>query len=577
MGLFRIFRVRRSKYKTVYDCESLEREIHMKKGSVPVWQCCLAVWISLNASNVLAQSSTTLPTVPEELRFPTTESSPPTVQLQATSSLAEEVVSVPVQFDLEGENLQVQSKNQRISIFARGVDLRMVLSHLAQESGVDIVVSEEVEAKITATLNDVPLWNALDAILKINGLEWAQTEDIVYVTKPVAGAGGDVQSRTVTGRKVQVFDLHHTAASEVLVVVEGLLSAGGSAFAHAVDKMSARQTRERIVVEDTPERIQAVATYLASVDNPPRQVLIEAHVLQVTLDNDQRHGVNLEGLARITNSRVNVRAQGFANGAASPGFMLGLEGNDLDAMLEALRSSSSVRTLAAPKVLVVNGQEARIQIGSKFGYFITTTTQTSTLQSVDFLDIGVVLQVEPTITRDGQVVLSVQPKVSGGRINSETGLPEEDTTEAQTTVILPDGKGMIIGGLIKESDDQQESWIPWLGERPFIGKLFRRSNNSSQRVEVIIALTPHIVPYCSPAVDQREYADYLEATRSEGIIGGGTTYLPIETTPQQMNRYSVEQSSQTLNGRQIESTNHMAPPIPVIESEKVINPFDSVP
>jgi type II secretory pathway component GspD/PulD (secretin) len=256
---------------------------------------------------------------------------------------------------------------------------------------------------------------------------------------------------------------------------------------------------------------------LASVDNQPRQVLIEAHVLQVTLDDDQRHGVNLAGLLRIAGSRVDVRAQGFADGEAKPGFMVGLNSHDLDGMIEALCSNSNVRTLAAPKVLVVNGQEARIQIGSKFGYFVTTTTQTSTLQSVDFLDIGVVLQVQPTITRDDQVLLTVQPKVSGGRINPDSGLPEEDTTEANTTVLLSDGQGMVIGGLIKEIDDHKKTWVPWLGEMPVIRHLFSRSNNDNQRVEVILALTPHIVPY-EGAVACREMAAYGAASRTSGII-----------------------------------------------------------
>ncbi len=458
------------------------------------------------AQNHLSQLREAQPTVPLSLLEP----------IVAPSSAPMQEHTVPmIRNAASPETLAVRSRDQLVSIFARDVDLRIVLGHLAEESHVNIVIAENVQANVTTTLNDVSLWDALDAILRINGLVWSQKGEIIFVSSP--GSAGGAQSQSAPGIQLDVFDLNYTSSTEVLEVVKGLLSPGGKAFTHAVDKTNNRQTRERIVVEDYPDRLQAISQYLASVDNPPLQVLIEAHVLQVTLTDDQRHGVNLAGLLRIAGGRVNVRAQGFASSEASPGFMLGLDSTDLDGMVEALCSDSNVRTLAAPKVLVVNGQEARIQIGSRFGYFVTTTTQTSSLQSVDFLDIGVVLTVTPTITQDGQVMLTVSPKVSGGRINPDSGLPEEDTTEANTTVLLPDGKGMIIGGLIKESEAEKKTWVPWLGKQPLIGRLFRRSNRDSSRIEVIIALTPHIVPF-STQVDNRELAAFKAATNAAGVI-----------------------------------------------------------
>lgn len=221
--------------------------------------------------------------------------------------------------------------------------------------------------------------------------------------------------------------------------------------------------------------------------------------------------MNLDGLARVSGARVRMWSQGFADDTVNPGFLIGLDGTDLNGLLDCLKSNSRVRTLASPKVLVVNGQEARIQIGSKFGYFVTTTTQTATLQNVNFLDIGVVLQVKPIISQDEQVLLTVQPKVSGGRINPSSKLPEEETTEATTTVLLPNGRGMVIGGLIKDADTKSESMIPWLGERPFIGRLFRKWSFKKERVEVIIALTPHIVPY-GDTILAREAIQYTETT-----------------------------------------------------------------
>ncbi|GAB5403115.1 MAG: hypothetical protein Aurels2KO_13460 [Aureliella sp.] len=436
-----------------------------------------------------------------------------------------DIITMPVQ--PPSADVRVQANRNKVTIFARDVDVRLVLAHLSEEAGVNIVIGPGVAATVNISLTGVTLQQALDAILKINGIVWTELDGIVYVTQPsAAGEGsGQVLGRGLRGQRLEVFELNFVSAEEVLAIVKTLLSPSGTANVHTVDQTSTRQTRERIVVEDFEDRLDVIREYLATVDNTPMQVLIEAHVLQVTLDNDQRHGVNLLGLARISGARVEVRSQGFADGSASPGFMMGVDGNDLDGMIEMLCASSYVRTLAAPKVMVVNGQQARIQIGSKFGYFETTTTQTGTFQNVNFLDIGVVLQVTPTITDSGQVMLAVEPKVSGGRVNPETGLPEEDTTEALTTVVLPDGKGMIIGGLIKEEDDFKKSWVPWIGEKPFIGKLFSRKNDDKQRTEVIIALTPHIVPY-SVCVNQRESQAYRRATDANGILSGGTIYTP---------------------------------------------------
>jgi type II secretory pathway component GspD/PulD (secretin) len=101
-------------------------------------------------------------------------------------------------------------------------------------------------------------------------------------------------------------------------------------------------------------------------------------------------------------------------------------------------------------VLVINGQEAKIQIGQQLGFRVTTTTETSTLQNVNFLDVGVILKVTPRITSDNQVLMLVHPEVSKGQVNPLTGLPESDTTTVESSVMLPDGQGMVIGGLIQE-------------------------------------------------------------------------------------------------------------------------------
>ena len=136
-----------------------------------------------------------------------------------------------------------------------------------------------------------------------------------------------------------------------------------------------------------------------------------------------------------------------------------------------------------------------MQVGDQLGFKVTTTTETSTLESVQFLDVGVVLTIRPRITRDGRVLLNVKPEVSTGEVNPETGLPEESTTELETDVMLEDGQGMVIGGLIKETDSVVQRKMPYLGDVKGLGWFFRHSEVTKERVEIIVALVPRIQPY----------------------------------------------------------------------------------
>jgi len=178
---------------------------------------------------------------------------------------------------------------------------------------------------------------------------------------------------------------------------------------------------------------------------------------------------------------------------AAPSYNIGIfNAGSFSGLIQALQKTTDAKTLASPKVLALNGQVAHVQIGKRLGYYVTTTTQTSTLQSVQFLDTGVVLNVTPRITDDNQIMMTVKPEVSDGAVDS-LGLPSSTTTEVETNIMLPDGKGMVIGGLIKETDITSQQKVPVLGSLWMIGKLFRKNNVTRARSEIIIVLVPHIV------------------------------------------------------------------------------------
>ncbi len=384
-----------------------------------------------------------------------------------------------------------EAGDERISLTVRDAPLSVVLSLIAEQQGLNLVAGGEVEGRVTVTLNDVGLDDALNALLTVNGYSWNRNRNILIVSRI---ANDNNTSPQLRGVMLRVFRLNYVSADDIDKVVQSLLSPAGHAVTTIIDAKNSRRTREEIVVEDLPEYLARVEAYIAAVDRPPRQVLIEAHVLQINLKDDCRHGVNLQEIFDIGSTKITLSTTGFANPKASPAFFFGIDNANFHSLLEALKVSTDSKTLATPQVLCLNGQHARIQIGQQLGFLVTTTTQTSTLQNVNFLDVGVVLDVTPTITDEGLVMMQVKPEVSGGQINA-AGLPQEDTTEVETTVMLADGCGMIIGGLIKEEDTEVQTKVPYLGDLWLVGRLFQKRTVLRQRNEVIIALVPYIMPY----------------------------------------------------------------------------------
>ncbi|HEY4232538.1 MAG TPA: secretin and TonB N-terminal domain-containing protein [Lacipirellulaceae bacterium] len=402
------------------------------------------------------------------------------------------------------------STNQsgNVSMVVRDASLSKVLALLAQTYHLNIVAANDIDVSISITLNDVPIEQALTAILSVANYTWVERNGIILVTSMTEAAQlpADIQ-----GRQIQVFELDFAGAAAVSEAVTAMLSPIGKMSIIKSDPQDNRRTREMIVVEDQPPSIARIAAYIDEVDQAPRQVLMEAHILQVTLKDDNKCGVDLDGLLRAAGSNIKLQTAGLASDTATPSFLATVEGGDLGTVIEALETTTDTKTLGSPKVLVLNHQEAMIHVGDDIGYQGSqTTTQTSTFQNVQFLQVGVVLHLVPNITRDDRVLLHVKPEVSTGAINPQTNIPDKTTAELETDVMLRDGQGMIIGGLIKETDSTVQSKIPYLGDLWKVGILFKRSEVNKERSEILVAIVPRIQPF-SPEVQAYTQGEMVRA------------------------------------------------------------------
>jgi hypothetical protein len=293
-----------------------------------------------------------------------------------------------------GGNATITQTGELVSLDVTEVPIAQVLTLIARQHSLNVVASADVVGILSVSLKDVSLDEALTAILKVNGYTWKREGNILIVSSVNKES---TTSALMQGLEVRVFPLAYISAEDASAVVTGLLSPVGKAIVTQSSSADKRKTQEQLVVEDLPEYLARVEAYIYATDNAPKQVLIEAHVLRVELSDSTRHGVDFAALLRIAGSETVLSTRGFTSPTASPAFFLSVDGTDFGAILEALKATTDAKTLASPKVLAVNGQEAKIQIGARLGYLVTTTTQTSTLQNVEFLETGIVLNVTPII------------------------------------------------------------------------------------------------------------------------------------------------------------------------------------
>ncbi|WP_182870379.1 type II secretion system protein GspD [Stieleria mannarensis] len=433
----------------------------------------------------------------QELKAPVPPAMPPT---------GKNAVAIPLKPAPGTDRATLEKHQDLVTLVANDAELRSVLRMIADHHKLNLVIGPDVTGPVTVSIRGARLDEVLDAILGVAGFHWHQSGNLLYVT----GADAASLDPKVQGRRLQVYPLNYVAAADVQSVVTGLLSPIGKAHTSESDAVDQLKTRELLIVEDNEAGHQRVAHYLAQIDVPPRQVLVEAHVLQIDLDDEERYGVNLRGLARISGAKVILEGSNFAEeNPEGPSFAFRINGTDMGHLIEAIHTNTNSRTLASPKVSVVNRQTAKVQIGQRLPYAVATTTQTATIQNVQFLDVGIVLEVTPVITHDDQILMTVLPKVSGGKI-TESGFPEEDTTQVSTTVLMPDGSGLVIGGLIRETDSQSDAVVPVVGQIPVIKRLFNKRAAESRRNELVVALVTHIMRDPNP-VREKECLDLQKA------------------------------------------------------------------
>jgi type IV pilus assembly protein PilQ len=414
----------------------------------------------------------------------------------------------------------------QVDLHVKELEVSQVLQLLSLQSQRNIIASRNVAGSISADLYSVDFYEALDAILHTNGFGYLEKGNLIFVYTT-----SELQEIEEAQRKrtYRVIRLNYITAADASTFVTPLLSEAGqisisgdvsNGFQPSISDGGANSFAhsDTMIVHDYAENVDEIVAVIEDLDQRPKQVLVEATILQARLSENNAFGVDLSVLADFAIDQFtdplgivddilgDTTAIQQGRGAASTtvgntntgdsGIKIGLVTHSVSAFIKALESVTDTTVLANPKVLVLNRQKADLLVGEKLGYLSSTATDTSTTQTVEFLEIGTQLTLRPFVSDDGFIRMELKPSISDGNTNRTVGsfvVPETTNQEMTTNVIVRNGQTVVLGGLFKEDTEVTRRQVPLLGDIPILGAMFKGQDDTVSRNEVIFMITPTIV------------------------------------------------------------------------------------
>ena len=423
-----------------------------------------------------------------------------------------------------GESAVEMDSFGKIDLAVKDLEIAKVLQLLSIQSQKNIVTSRNVSGTVSADLYGVSFHDALDAILAPNGFGYEEKGNFIYVyTAP------ELEERRQAARQLttRVVRLNYLSGADARAIAATLLSEAGrvtfnseAADGFAPSAGSAGKNdfalSDALIVRDYEENVDQIEALLDELDVRPKQVLIEATILQAALTENNAFGVDFSAFQNLSSfdfanplgavdQLINgggpggdsggAVTSGVGNTGAPGGVKVGYVGDDASVFVRALDQVTDTTVVAKPNVMVLNRMRADLLVGARLGYLSTTQTETSTSQTVEFLDVGTQLTVRPFVSNEGTVRLELRPSISDGNVVTQDGfvIPNETTQELITNIIVENGQTVVIGGLFSEDTTTTRDQVPGLGDIPLLGNAFKGRDNQVQRNEVIFLIKTTIV------------------------------------------------------------------------------------
>ena len=433
-----------------------------------------------------------------------------------------------------------QYTGERLTLNFQEIETRAVLQLLADASGQNIVVSDSVNGNVTLRLQNVPWDQALDIVLRTKGLDKRKQDNVIIVApqeelaareKADLAAKKDIQE--LAPLRAEYLQVNYAKAADMAALIKtqsgSLLSPRGSV---AVDERT-----NTLLLQDTADRLSDIRRLVATLDIPVRQVLIESRIVVVNDDFERDLGarvglttVNANGNGVITTSgtaaATDTITSSAATNAATTGspfpvtypagtsgapqrynvnlpvanpagsFALGILGNNflVDLELSAAQAETRAAVVSSPRVVTANQKEASIEQGVEIPYQQSASSGATT---ISFKKAVLSLKVTPHITPDSRIILDLDVRddnvgtivVTSGGVN----VPSIDTREILTQVLVNDGQTVVLGGILETTSRDVATKVPWLGDVPVLGNLFKTTTKTDDKDELLIFVTPKIV------------------------------------------------------------------------------------
>ena len=428
-----------------------------------------------------------------------------------------------------------QYSGEKLSLSFQDIEVRSVLQLVADFTSLNLVASDTVTGRITLRLQNVPWDQALDLILKTKGLDKRQIGNVLLVA-PADEIAAREQLELESQKKIEALAPLRTEYTRVNYAraadLEKLIKAEGSLLTSrgtiAIDERT-----NTLIIQDTDRKLEEIREVISYLDVAVQQVLIEARVVIASTDVAKEMGVRWGGVAyqggrlgrdgrTLVMSGRNDNIYNFAEGATDPDddgsftyeidrpqdamidfgvanesasrFAIGMvdvKAGVIDLELSALDSEGRAELVATPKVLTADQQPALIASGQQVGYQKATSSGAT---AVEFVNAELRLEVTPAITPEGKVIMQI--KVNNDRISGFTAngtIPLLDTNRIETAVLVGDGETVVLGGIFQENVTKVTLKTPFLGDLPWIGRLFRKDINNNSKQELLIFITPRLI------------------------------------------------------------------------------------
>lgn len=401
-----------------------------------------------------------------------------------------------------------------VTLQFRDANLKMVFEALSRTSGINVLLDRDVkpDLKTSIFVKDVSVEDTINLILLQNQLEKKVISDNTVFIYP----GTPAKLKDYQDLKIRSFHLTNADPKQMLTMIKTLLKTK-DIFIH--------EKTNSIVIRDTPDAIRLAEKMIADQDIPEPEVMLEVEVLEVSTSRLSELGITWPSSFTLSTPEA----------AATLGQMRSLASNELlasplSATLKLKLEDGDTNVLASPRIRVRNREKAKIMIGSRVPVITNAVTPVSTgtpviTGSVQYLDVGLKLDVEPDIHQDNEVVIKVALDVSSiikevPNTQSGTLAYEVGTRNAATVLRLKDGETQILAGLISKEDRETASKVPGLGQIPILGRLFASHKADGKKTEIVLSITPRIVGTArAPDFSEVEYWAGTESSlRSDPML-----------------------------------------------------------